>query len=61
MRKNKSYYLLDLYEQDTSMTGFIITKWEAIQWFIGFLRNPEYKRIAFTKLKENKDDDTRRI
>ena len=58
MRKNKSYYLLDLYEQNTSITGFIITKWKAIQWFIRFLRNPQERKITFTKLKEIKDDDT---
>jgi len=60
MTQEDKELLLDLYEQDTSMTGFLITKWEAIQWFIGFLRNPEYKRITFTKPKENKDDYTRR-
>jgi beta-lactamase class D len=58
MTKNKTYYILDLYEQGRSMTGFLITKWEAIQWFIGFLRNPEYKMITFTKPKENTNDDT---
>jgi beta-lactamase class D len=57
MRK-KTYYIRDLYEEYTSWTGFLTTKWEAIRWFIGFLRNPQYRQITFTKLEENKDDDT---
>lgn len=60
MGRKKSYYLLDFYEETRAWTGFLITKWEAIQRFIWFLRNPEYESITFTKLKENKDDDTGR-
>ena len=56
MGRKKACYILDVYDDECAMTGFLITKWEAIQLFIGFLRNPQYRQITFTKVKENKDD-----
>ena len=55
MAKNKTYYFLDVYDEECAMTGFPITKWKAIQWFIGFLQNPEYKKITFIKHQLNYD------